>query len=50
MEGMEGDVISMAELYARSASAFASTEVLPPLVSTGLVPTRFAVRGNRVSA
>ncbi len=50
LEGMEGDVISMAELYSRSNAAFTSTDALPPLVPTGLAPTRFAVRGNRGSA
>ena len=50
MEGMEGDVISMAELYTRSATAAGSDGTLAPLASTGLTPTRFALRGNRGSA
>jgi pilus assembly protein CpaF len=50
MEGMEGDVISMAEIYSRSASGFVANDRLPQLAPTGLAPTRFAVRGNRGSA
>jgi pilus assembly protein CpaF len=50
MEGMEGDVISMAELYSRSTSGQSTDASLPPLAPTGLVPTRFGVRGNRGSS
>lgn len=50
MEGMEGDVISMAELYSRSSPGAGFEGALPPLLPTGLAPTRFALRGNRGAA
>jgi pilus assembly protein CpaF len=47
VEGMEGDVISTADLFTRDLQAGDDVEILSPLHSTGLAPTRFAVRGNR---
>ncbi|MEY3132158.1 MAG: hypothetical protein RLZ29_495 [Actinomycetota bacterium] len=47
--GMEGDMISMADLYSRDTQALAGTRSLPELVSTGLASARLGSRHGSAS-
>ena len=47
--GMEGDLVSTADLFARDFSVTGMNGTLPPLTSTGLVSQRLGKRGSVVS-
>ncbi|MEY3290733.1 MAG: hypothetical protein RLY19_824 [Actinomycetota bacterium] len=46
--GMEGEVVSTADLFAREATMLAGTTELPPLLATAVTSRRLGLRGNRV--
>jgi len=48
--GMEGDIVSTADLFSREFGRAVDLDGLPPLEKTGLVSQRFGMRRNREAA